>query len=226
MLRSGRTPLDLSRWAGVAMLVVAVVSILIALVSGGASACVCGEFHGRVVAHGSAPNGLPWRIKAVGPIETSVHRPAVEIDVSTGQIAEGDGYRIGLLTETIDHVRLRALSGTAVSSDTENVLGGIATRKATKLEIWMSKGEPLIVRPELAPAALRERFKWLGELRFFEAFFPVDAHALSARIFDHEDRAIGEGEAVRGGFDLWKGADVTRSSRLSWTLRSRSPSGL
>ena len=176
----------------------------IALASGGASACACGEFHGHVVAHGTSPNGLPWRIKVRGPFDAPIHRRAVEINFTVGQISDGGGYRMALWTQTVQHILLHALSGTVFNSYSENDLSGVTERKAARLEVGMSEGGPLIIRPQFAPLALRRRFKWLGELRFFDAFFQVGIKPRWVRILDHEGALLRSVQATRwGGFDSW-----------------------
>lgn len=139
---------------------------------GGADACACGDFSGPVVARGTSLYGVPWKIEVISPrrarAEGSV---AFHFSMEEPGYAEA-GYFSGMPFPVPRTLVFHALAGSDIDPYPEGDLSGFAPRRVSVLTVAMSDGSHLTEAPEEAPAALVNRFPWLGGLRFFDIYFP------------------------------------------------------
>lgn len=176
--------------------------ILIAM-SSGASACACGEFRGVVVAHGTSPNGVPWRIKEsrlVGLNPAEPRKPYLMSNFSIGDPVDGSGYDFDMPLPVPHSFVCNALAGSYIDEYAESDLSGVTASRAVKLEVEMSDGQVLTVEPDLPPRSLRRRFGWLHGLRFFDVFFSASQKPKLVTAFDQIGRVLGRSNGRHGGF--------------------------
>lgn len=138
--------------------------------TGGASACGCGEYRGVVVAHGTSPNGLPWRIKATR-LRNRGQESQLLIQFMHGKLGDEGGYFLGMPLPAPPKFVLNADSGSGDEENPEGDISGVTAARAVELQVQMSDGEVLTVKPNLPPRPLRKRFGWLHGLRYFDVFF-------------------------------------------------------
>ena len=179
---------------------VVVLAMLIG-VTGGASACACGEVRGAVVAHGTSPNGVPWRIKATR-VRGSEQEEQLLVHFMLGEPEDEGGYFLGIPFSVAPKVVLAARSGTTSEEDPEGDISGIAAVKAVELQVKMSDGGVLTVEPALPSRSPRKRFPWLHGLRYFDAFFPASEEPMLVTAYDENGQVLGRSKKQRGGFDI------------------------
>jgi hypothetical protein len=64
----------------------------------------------------------------------------------------------------------------------------------------MSKEEHIVVHPKLPPPALRERFVWLRNVRYFVRYYPPGEHVRVARLLNAQGELIGVVRGSEGDF--------------------------
>jgi hypothetical protein len=180
-------------------LFLAAVLMMLVAMSGGASACACGEFRGVVVAHGTSPNGMWWRIKA-----TRLHHKGQEdrllVHFSYGEPEAEGGYFSEMPLPVPPKFVLTADSGGGDEENPQRDISGITAARAVELQVEMNDGEVLVVRPELPPRSLRRRFGWLHGLRFFDAFYSAPEEPRLVKAFDQSGHILGRSKAQGGLF--------------------------
>lgn len=169
--------------------------------SGGASACGCGEFPGAVVAHGSSPHGVPWRIKASRE-GANTHDASILVQFSYGSPDNGNGYSFGAPLPVPRELVLNADAGSP-DEYPERDLSGVTATRAVELKLKMSNGRVLTVEPTLPPRSLRKRLTWLRGLRFFDVFFPAVQKVEAVTAFDRSGHVLGHGKSQRGIFSIF-----------------------
>lgn len=147
-----------------------------------APACGCGELRGPVVAKGQGLSGVPWRIKATRAPGRGPQPPVIEVHFSVGREDDytGAGYFTYLPLPLHPEFVFTANYGSEISDYPESDVSGVTRRRVWTLTVEMSDGGSVSVQPTLAPPRLLRRFKWLRQVRFYDAFFP--ASQLPARI--------------------------------------------
>jgi hypothetical protein len=167
---------------------------------GGASACGCGEYRGVVVAHGTSPNGMWWRIKATR-LRHKGHEDWLLVHFMYGEPEAEGGYFSEMPLPVARQFVFTADSGGGGEEDPERDISGTTTAQAVELKVEMNDGEVLVARPELPPRSRRRRFGWLHGLRFFDAFYSAPAKPRMVTAFDQSGHVLGRSKA-QGGFFL------------------------
>jgi hypothetical protein len=72
---------------------------------------------------------------------------------------------------------------------------GAVGQRASTIQLIMSKGKHILVHPKLPPFALRERFVWLRNVRYFIRYYSPGARVREARILNAQGVLI---DVVRG----------------------------
>lgn len=180
-----------------ALITVLLVVVSVAALSGGASACACGEVNGPVVARGTSPGGLRWQINARYVAHSTEDKPYLVVDFTTGDPQDGGGYGLAV---PFKYSGVDAAADGDLEQYSEGVLSGIADRRVVKLKMKMGNGRVLTVEPALAPARLRQRFFWLRRVRFFFSFFPVSGKPRLLTAFDPDGHMLGRGKVQHGHF--------------------------
>lgn len=191
----------LNRYVALAAILIGSTLAMLIGVPGGASACACGEFRGVVVAHGTSPSDVRWRIKATR-LTNGGQEEQLLIHFLVGKPEGENGYFLGMPLSVAPKVVLAARSGTGGEEDPEGDISGMAAAKAVELQVKMNDGEVLAVEPALPPRSLRKRFPWLHGLRFFDAFFPASEEPMLVTAFDQSGQVLGRSMKRRGGFDI------------------------
>lgn len=158
------------------------------LLPGGAEACGCGEFKGVVVAHGSSPNGVPWRIKATHLTQAG-EGPYLLVHFSIGD-PEGEAGYFTSLPLPVPGTFFTASPGSEIDEYPESDLSGVTGTRVAELRVRMDDGTVLTVNPALAPAPLRQRFPWLRQARFYDLFFPAEEEPQRVTAFDRSGRRL------------------------------------
>jgi hypothetical protein len=149
--------------------------------AGAAPTCGCSTPRVSLVARGTSPHGVRWRITA------QVTKHALQIDFGFLPPGYDDaGYGTTLTLPLSAGPWITANAGSDLDPFMESDISGITTRGVVKLIVRMNDGTKLVLRPRLAPRAARTTHRPLAQLRFFEAFYPpareprsivgVDAH--------------------------------------------------
>lgn len=178
----------MSRFAALGVLLIAVTLLLAPTTS---SACACGPNPRFLVAHGTSPNGAPWRIKAEEfPASRTMPRSAL-LNFSTGRPGEsnGLGYFSGFPLPVPRGFVFRANDGSGLYPDLESDVSGYARARA-RLVAGMSDGSSIEIETQRAPDRLRERFPWLRGLVFFDQFYAADIEPLAITAYGRDGRVL------------------------------------
>jgi hypothetical protein len=131
-----------------------------------AMACRCGDPQGPVVAQGTSPHGVRWRILA----HTEPHQVAIDFAYLPPGYDDA-GYGIGLPLPLPTAPWLTANVGSEIDPFAESDISGVTTAKVVKVIVRMHDHTGLVVRPRLAPRAVREAHPSIRTLRYFDAFY-------------------------------------------------------
>lgn len=155
-------------------------------------ACACGEFRGVVVAHGTSPYGVPWRIKARLAPATKTHPRAFEAYFSIGEKGSyaGAGHFTGLYLPLHPAFTFTALTGSEAEGAPEGDVNGLVRRSIAKLVIKMSDGELIEAQPMFAPRAKRKRHKWLRGMGAYQVFYAAHQEVRAIAAYDLSGRVV------------------------------------
>jgi hypothetical protein len=168
----------------------------------GATACACGEFNGKVVAHGTSLYGVPWRIKASRLPRDSATGPAVLVDFSIAAKDEYSeaGWGTVFALPVAPAFLLSAKTGVEIDRYPEGDFSGVTDGRVETLIVTMSEGEPLTIHPQLAPTGFRRNLPWLRGLRFFDEFYAAGRRPVAIAALDSEGVVIARRRGDRGSF--------------------------
>lgn len=173
-------------------LAVPVVGVALLLAPASTPACGCGPTVHFVVAHGTSPNGAPWRIKADERPASATSPRHAEFHFSAGPAGESNG--LGYFGSTPLPIPsafiFHALSGDGVYPELEGDVSGYARRTAVRLVAKMSAGSPIEIETQRPPASLRKRFPWLRGLVFFDQFYPADVEPVAITAYGRDGRLL------------------------------------
>jgi hypothetical protein len=162
------------------------------LAPAGSSACGCETTARFVVAHGTSPNGAPWRIKAEQQPATTYSPRSVEFEFISGDPDErnGFGYSTDMRLPIPPAFVFHANSGDGVYPEKEGDVSGIARPRAARLVAKMSDGNVIEIETKRPPAKLRRRFPWLCGLVFFDQFYPADIEPLAITAYGRDGHLL------------------------------------
>lgn len=166
---------------------------------GEAPACACGEYRGAVVAHGTSPNGMWWRIKA-SRLRHKGQEDRLLVHFMYGEPEAEGGYFNEMALPVPPQFVLSADAGGGGEEDPERDISGTTAARAVELQVEMNDGEVMVVRPELPPRSIRRRFGWLHGLRFFDAFYSAPEEPKLVTAFDQSGRVLGRSNGRHGFF--------------------------
>lgn len=150
----------------------------------------CG--HRQPIAHGDSPNGIPWTVTA--SIRDSgrncsawllgfefrpdrkpySHSWEAEINKQIpmpGSFSWGWGIPVG------GHLPNDfTISGRDEYEGSERIFAGAAGGSVKSITLTMTSGQHVVIRPRLPSRALRQRFVWLRNLRYFVSYYPLGSH--------------------------------------------------
>jgi hypothetical protein len=129
-----------------------------------------------------------------------VRPDTLQFNFSIGPAHSGVGYVSQLRYPVPDRFVFSALTGSDIDPYPESDLSGIAARRVDKLVVRMSKGHRLRFHPRLAPERVRERFKWVRGLRFFDRFYSSDRRPLVVKALDAQGHVLARRHSDRGSF--------------------------
>jgi hypothetical protein len=158
----------------------------------GSPACGCGPTVRFVVAHGTSPNGAPWRIKADQRPATTYSPRSVEFEFISGNPDErnGFGYSSSMILPIPSAFIFRATAGDGVYPEKEGDVSGLARPRAARLMAKMSDGTTIEIKTKRPPAKLRQRFPWLRDLVFFDQFYPADIEPLAITAYGRDGHLL------------------------------------
>jgi hypothetical protein len=149
-----------------------------------APACGCGENHGVLVAAGTSPHHVPWRIRASGDAH------AIEVDFSyLAPGADDAGYSTGLPYPLPKRFTFTANAGED-GVENEQDVSGVATLRVVRIVISLTDGSTLTNRPRVARQGAGRHRPWLRGLRFFDVFLPGSAGPKEAVAYDARGRVV------------------------------------
>jgi hypothetical protein len=162
------------------------------LAPAGSSACGCEPTDRFVVAHGTSPNGAPWRIKADEQPVTAYSPRSAEFEFISGDPDErnGLGYSSGMSLPIPPAFIFHANSGDGVFPELEGDVSGFARPRAARLVAKMSDGSSIEIETQRPPAKLRQRFPWLRGLAFFDQFHPADIEPIAIVAYGRDGRLL------------------------------------
>jgi len=158
--------------------------------------------HRQPIAHGDSPNGIPWTAAAsirdngrncsawlLGfefrpdrkPYSQSWEAKA-EAELHRQFPMPGSfswGWRIpagGHLPNDF------MISGRDEYEGSERVFAGAAGGSVKSITLTMSSGRHVVIRPRLPGQALRQRFVWLRNLRYFVSYYPLGSHVQEVKV--------------------------------------------
>jgi hypothetical protein len=153
-----------------------------------APACGCGDSHGLLVAAGTSPLHVPWRIRAMGD------QHAIEIDFSyLPPGADDAGYGTGLPYPLPKRFTINAVPGADGVGDEQDV-SGVTRRNVARVVITLSDGSIVTTRPRPARRGQAKHRQWLQDLRFFDVFFRSEADPTKIVAYDAQGHALPHGQ--------------------------------
>jgi hypothetical protein len=152
-----------------------------------------------VVAHGTSPNGMSWRIKATR-LRHRGQEDRLLVQFLYGEPEDEGGYFSEWPLPVPPKFVLTADSGGGSEEEPDMDISGFTAAKAVELQVEMSDGEVLVVKPESPPPSVRRRFGWLHGLRFFDAFYPPPEKPKLVTALDENGHVLGRSKTRRGLF--------------------------
>ena len=130
--------------------------------------------HRQSIAHGNSPNGIPWTV--VVSIHNNGHNCSAWLlgfefrpdrkPYSHNWEAEAGGH---LLNDFM-------ISARDDYEGSERVFAGAAGGSVKSITLTMSNGKHVAIRPRRPSQALRQRFVWLQNLRYFVSYYRLRSH--------------------------------------------------
>jgi hypothetical protein len=171
------------------------------LLGGGSAPAECVRPQHALIERGISPAGVPWRFKAgVSNNPTCNQSPLLSVDFrlgnpdigymessSSGSAHISPSFPIDATDDPLADLYEAAMYGQT---------GGIIAR----LDLQMSNGETVTVRPNWAPLRLRRRYSWLRDVRFFAFFHPVNQLVMTASLYSKDGRLIYRAHSYAGDF--------------------------
>jgi len=155
-------------------------------------ACACGPEARFVVAHGTSPNGAPWRIKADQEAGTAGSPRSALLEFTSGDPDESNGlgyfshFSLPIPPAFVFH----AISGSGVYPELEGEVSGFARPRATRLVAKMSDGSLVEIETQRPPEKLRKRFPWLRGLVFFDQFYPAAIEPVAITAYGRDGHVL------------------------------------
>jgi hypothetical protein len=176
---------------------ISLVTLALIIASSDAAACGCGGFKGPVVAHGTSPYGLPWRVKTVH-VNLGGGRAKISVESLVGDAMGGSIAELPLPLPS--RFVFGAESRGEVDEYPESDISGVTPARVGELRVAMDDGEVLPIKPVPAPPAFRKRFPWLNGLRFFDAFYSQSKEPTLVTALDRNGQIIGRSKSHRVAF--------------------------
>lgn len=174
---------------------VATVAVVLAVFPTAASANEDPFTGGPRVAHGVSPQGVPWQIRG-----KQAHG-AVTFSFEVAPPGYSDaGYFSTFELPISDDFIFTADTGSDLSPRREGDLSGITSREVVAMNVDMSRGPELGIKPRLAPKAVRAKYPWARQLRFFNQFFRDGIYPTVATAFDQDGQVLARKRSHRGLF--------------------------
>jgi hypothetical protein len=144
-----------------------------------------GVDHGPVVATGTSPAGIPWRIKL--GLSHNGHVGLIDFHhfFTPGQGLPTFHYKSALMLPLLPRFVFQAFQGGDLPPATESDLSGFMKRAVSTLSVRMTNGTVLPISPQSPRVKLKGRWRWASKLSFFDGFFanteaPASVTGLSA----------------------------------------------
>jgi hypothetical protein len=169
-----------------------VLLVAVLLAPTGSSACACGEETRFVVAHGTSPNGAPWKIKVGEARAHGLRAARISFNYGSGGAAGTEnGVTSSRPLPLPKAVVLNASAGSGVYPQKEGDVAGFARRRAVRLVAQMNDGSRIEIETVRPPAELEKRFPWLRGLAFFDQFYAADLEPLAINAYSRDGRLLG-----------------------------------
>lgn len=159
---------------------------------GAAPAAADGPSTPFLVAHGTSPHGMPWRIR-MGEERFGGPQPVqATLWFSLGRPGECEecGYFSTFPLPVPRSYAFHFVPGSDLGTHSEADVSGTAGTRVARLVATMSDGSALEIETQLAPSALRDRFRWLRRLRFFDAFFPEGSEPVAISAYGRDGHLL------------------------------------
>ena len=169
--------------------------------------------HRQPIAHGDSPGGIPWTVRV--SIRGNGHncsawllgfefRPdqkpyshSWEAEINK-QIPMPGSFSWGWGIPAGGHLPNDfTISGQDAYEGSERVFAGAAGGSVKSITLTMSGGKYVVIRPRLPGRALRQRFVWLRNLRYFVSYYHPGSHVQKVTV-----------RSAKGVFTI-KGNEVT-----------------
>ena len=155
-------------------------------------ACACGPEARFVVAHGTSPNGAPWRIKVDQMAATPGQGRSALFEFTSGDPddSNGSGYFSSIGLPISRALVFHAVSGSGVYPELEGDVSGFAQGRAARLVAKMTDGSFVEIETHRAPKKLHRRFPWLRGLVFFDQFYPAAIEPVEITAYGRDGRVL------------------------------------
>lgn len=158
-----------------------------------AERCIHRQEHS--IAEGRSPNGKHWTVTASIRNNGNCRTWLFSLDFRPSGTLRGSS-RWGWRIPAGGHLsRVFMIKAQDESAGSDRVFYGAVGKRVKTIELTMSKGKRIVAHPKLPPMALRERFVWLRNVRYFLRYYPAGEHVGVARLFDARGGLI---DVVRG----------------------------
>jgi hypothetical protein len=158
-----------------------------------ANRCIHRQQH--LIADGRNPNGKRWTVTASVHNNGSCRSWLFSMDFRPSGTVRGSS-RWGWRIPSGGHLSAKfTINAQDESAGSSRVFYGAVGKRVKSVGLTMSKGGRVVVHPKLPPLALRRRFVWLRNVRYFVRYYPPGDHVQTARLLNAQGGLL---KVVRG----------------------------
>ncbi len=159
-----------------------------------AKRCIHPQKH--LIAEGKNPNGKRWTVTGSVHDNGSCRSWLFSMDFRPSGTLKGSS-RWGWRIPAGGHLSIKfTINAQDESAGSVRAFYGAVGKRVKTIDLTTSTEKHIIVHPKLPPPALRERFVWLRNVRYFVRYYPLGEQVGVARLLNAHGGLIG---VVRGG---------------------------
>lgn len=158
--------------------------------------------HRQPIAHGDSPNGIPWTVTvSIRDNGRNCSAWLLGFEFSPDQKPYSHGWEAEAEAQLNRKIPTPGsfswgwgmpagghlpndftISGRDDYEGSERVFAGAAGGSVKSITLTMSSGKHIVVHPRLPSQALRQRFVWLRNLRYFVSYYHLGSHVQKVRV--------------------------------------------
>jgi hypothetical protein len=173
---------------GIVALSLALLRVLPAVASPATAECV--KPVRLALSAGTGPSGAPWSVSASITNEERCHAWLLGVRFSPFGASPGtwgSAWRIPAGAQLPKKFTIASFDEQGTSG---GVFTGVTGGEVAAVEVTMSSGRRIEVRPRAATTALREKASWLRQMRYFMRFYPSGEHVVAVKLLGHRGELI------------------------------------